>query len=110
MIIKGIELEDLDIFDADIMEKYEKSLNKVANKNYDTAKTMSESIKLQCKTVFAFFNDMWGKGTDKKVFGDKCNLKDCLEALDQVIEYVNSQGKEIQLLTSKYSPKRAERL
>ncbi|MEN8433960.1 hypothetical protein NX821_001131 [Clostridium septicum] len=67
MKINGVELEDLDIYDLEVAERYEKALEglngieaRVANKKN------SESIRIMCNAVFDIFNTMFGEGTDKK--------------------------------------------
>ncbi|MDU1313939.1 MAG: DUF6673 family protein [Clostridium septicum] len=110
MKINGVELEDLDIYDLEVAERYEKALEdltgieeKVANKKN------SESIRIMCNAVFNIFNTMFGEGTDKKVFGKKVNLLTCMSAIDELVEKTNEKKKEINKFTSKYSPNRAQK-
>lgn len=113
MKINNVELEDMDIMDVDVAEKYEVALRKVQNEAKKIKETegitLSSIIRTQCNAVFDFFNKICGDGTDKKIFGDKVNLIICLKAFDEVIEYVNEQQKEIEKLTNKYSPNRAQK-
>jgi hypothetical protein len=110
MIINNVELQNLDIFDADIAEKYENMLEKVVKeaKATEELKT-SEAIRKQCSLVFECFNYLFGEGTDKKVFGEKANLIICLKAFEELVESVNEQKQEVEKITSKYSPSRAQR-
>ena len=110
MLINGVELEDIDVFDADIAERYENALEKVVedNKNVDGIK-VSIIIRQQCNAVFKLFNTMFGEGTDKKVFGDKVNIVTCLKAFEELVEQVNIQKQEVEKMASKYSPNRAAR-
>ena len=110
MKINGVELEDIDVFDADIAERYENALEKVVedNKNVDGIK-VSIIIRQQCNAVFKLFNTMFGEGTDKKVFGDKVNIVTCLKAFEELVEQVNIQKQEVEKMASKYSPNRAAR-
>lgn len=110
MIINGVELENLDIYDAEVAEKYERGLEKIKNMSNDiNDKSFSESIKIQCNHIFDFFNTMFGEGTDKKVFGNKVNLLTCVKAFEELILQVNEQKKEIDKISNKYSPNRATR-
>lgn len=110
MIVNGVELENLDIFDVEVAEKYESELKKVQEKSSETnGKSLSEGIKIQCNCIFDFFNRMFGEGTDKKVFGDKVNLLTCIKAFEEVISQVNEQKKELDKISNKYSPNRAIR-
>lgn len=107
--INGIELE-LDIFDAETAEIYEDALDEVKNQATvkDGAK-MSDMIRTQCNAVFNFFDEVFGEGTSKEVFGEKTNLMECLRAFEIVIEYVSNQTEEAKKMTDKYSPNRAQR-
>lgn len=111
MIINGVELEDLDILDYEVAEKYEKALEEVKGigdkvKGFKT----SESIKVQCETIFDVFNVLWGEGTDKKVFGSKVNLLICFKAFEELITQTESKSKEqyeeMNKIVNKYSPNR----
>ena len=111
MIINNIEMIDLDIYDLEVAENYEKALkllegveDRVKNKG------IAESIKTQCNTIFNFFNIMYGEGADKKIFGDKVNLVTCLDALGEFMEQFNTQGNNtFNSINNKYSPNRAKR-
>lgn len=110
MKINGIELDNLDIYDADVSEKYEKALDAVI-KNSENVQGLKTSaiIRVQCECVFDFFNTMFGEGTDKKIFGDKVNLITCMKAFEELVEQVNVQKGEVEKMASKYSPNRAQR-
>lgn len=110
MKINGVELEDLDIYDADVAEKYEKQLDKIEKLTTKVeGMGLSEGIRYQCNLIFDIFNELFGEGTDKKVFGEKVNLKTCLNAFAELIEQTNEQKKKIGKLSNKYSPNRAQR-
>lgn len=110
MIINNVELEDLEIFDADVAEKYEKALETVVEKTkkLDGLKT-SAVIRKQCEYVFELFNTMFGEGTDVKVFGGKCNLMVCMKAFEELVNYCNEQKQEVEKMAAKYSPNRIQR-
>lgn len=110
MKINGIELDNLDIYDADVAEKYEKALDAII-KNSENVQGLKTSaiIRVRCECVFDFFNTMFGEGTDKKIFGDKVNLITCMKAFEELVEQVNVQKGEVEKMASKYSPNRAQR-
>lgn len=110
MIINGVELQDLDIYDLEIAEKFDKGLKSVAEagKNLEGL-SMPETIKVQCNAIFKFFNEFFGEGTDKKIFGGKVNLVTCLKALDEFVSQVRSQRERIEEISNKYSSNRAQR-
>ena len=114
MIINGVELQDIDIFDLETSENIESAINKAEGIfKGEQPSRMSESIRLQCTAVFDCFNDIFGEGTDKKVFGNKVNLMDCLRVFSELVDNITKQRedaeKEVNNLTSKYSPNRAQR-
>lgn len=110
MIINGVELDDIDIYDLKVAEKYEKALAKVNEDcNKDDSRSLSEGIKYQCNLIFDFFNTVFGEDTDKKIFGNKVNLMICIKAFEEVVLRMNEQKKEIEKLSNKYSPNRAAR-
>lgn len=109
MIINGIELEDIDILDADQSEKFENAIEKVQKIEKIESSKNSEAIRLVCNAIFDCFNDIFGEGTDKKVFGNKVNLMVCVEAFEQLIETVKKSNERAEKFFSKYSPNRVQR-
>ena len=113
MKINNVELEDVDIFDVDTAEKYEEAVKKVQKESEESKQlediSLSAMIRKQCNAVFDCFNTIFGEGTDKKVFGQKVNLMTCLKAFEELIVNVNEQKQELEKLTDKYSPNRAQK-
>ena len=111
MVINKIELENIDMLDADVAEKYENALSTMQKKTKESKEglSLSEIIRKECNLVFDFFNEVFGEGTDKKVFGNKTNYKECLEALEQVIKFVGENKKDIDKIMGKYNSSRANR-
>lgn len=72
-----------------------------------------ESIRTLCGIVFACFNEIFGEGTDKQIFGETANLRTALEAFDALVAEKDAQMSEFNRfaasVTSKYSPNRAAR-
>ncbi len=110
MKINGIELQDIDILDLEVAEKWEQALENVEGitKTIEGMK-VSESIRTQCNAIFDVFNTLFGEGTDRKIFGDRVNLIICLKAFEELVIQVNSQSVEVEKMASKYSPNRATR-
>ena len=113
MKINNVELEDIDIMDADVAEKYEEAVKKVQKEAEESKKSeytnLSAMIRAQCNAVFNCFNTIFGEGTDKKVFGEKVNLIICLKALEELITIIDAGREEVQKFANKYSPNRAKR-
>lgn len=108
--VNGVELE-IDLFDADTAEKVEDELEQVrirveALQNKKGIK-LSDAIREGCRAVFDCFDNTFGEGTAKKIFGGKTNLKQCLDCFgDMSKQLTNGPMKEINDLTVKYSPER----
>lgn len=110
MIINGITLEDLDIFDIEVAEKCERALDKVKEvSNIKDDLKGSQVIKRQCIAINECFNELFGEGTDKKVFGGKMNIITSLKAFEELILAVKEKSVELEKISSKYSPNRAKR-
>lgn len=112
MIINGVELEDIDIYDLEVAEKYDKvleNLKEVEQNNNSTSMNMVDIIKTQCNAIFNVFNTMFGEGTDKKVFGSKVNLLVCMKAFEELVLQINEKKDEMEKITNKYSANRANR-
>lgn len=98
MLINNVELPDIDVSDALVMEHYEAAHEKVVNKMNNLTvegKRRSELIRIQCEAVFEFFEDVFGDGTAKKVFGDSVNLVTCINAYEAVVVAVNKLDNKI---------------
>ena len=108
--INDVELE-LDLMDADMAEKYEKAYRKMQRDVVNIPKNLSlaESIRKQCKLIFNFFDEVFGQGTSKKIFGNRTNLRECIKAVETLIDYVNKDAEEANNIINKYSPNRVER-
>ena len=112
MKILDVELEDIDLLDLEVAEKVERAVKKIeeTEKNISSVTTsLSEKIKEQCNIIFDFFNDIWGEGTDKKVFGNKTNLGECYKAYTQVLDNFHIQKENLSKTLDKYSNARINR-
>ena len=108
--INDVELE-LDLMDADMAEKYEKAYRKMQRDVASIPKNLSlaDNIRKQCNLVFYFFDEVFGQGTSKKIFGNKTNLRECIKAVETLIDHVNKDVEEANKIINKYSPNRVER-
>lgn len=92
MVVNNVELPDIDIADADVAEKYENIIAETTDAiNAVNTKTQkrSESIRGICNAIFNAFNDLFGDGTAKKIFGSSVNLTTCINAYSELIDNVN---------------------
>lgn len=110
--ICGQELE-LDLFDADVMEIYEKSLDKVVERSKEAKKhtelSNAEGIRETCGIVKDFFDEIFGEGTSEKLFKGKDNLLVCMDAFGIVSSEAGKMKGQATALTNKYNMNRAQR-
>ncbi len=105
--VGGVELE-FDIFDAENAERFENAVEQVAKEAKDAEKQSaegsmkgSEAIRRQCKSVFGFFNSVFGEGTDKKIFGERVNLIRCISAFEEALAQIDAQKSVLDAKLSK---------
>lgn len=98
MIVNGVKLPDPDIGDPDFIEKFEnaqqrcsESFTEVANKDVK----WSEKVRSQCIAVFEFFEEVFGEGAAKQVFGDSVNLRICVDAYAEASNGVRALDKDL---------------
>jgi hypothetical protein len=110
--ICGQELE-LDLFDADVMEVYEKSMDKVVKRAEETKKhtkmSNADGIREMCGIVKDFFDEVFGEGTADKLFKDKSNLAICMDAFGIVSSEAGKMKGQVNAITNKYNMNRAQR-
>ena len=103
MKINGVEL-NLDIYDPDVLEKCQNEFENVIkeSKKGSQVSSPSEAIRSQCNIIKNCFDNLFEEGTAQKIFGDKTNLLDCLNAFENLANEVNKQMNKI----SKYKSKK----
>lgn len=110
--ICGQELE-LDLFDADTMEVYEKSMGKVVKRAEEAKKhtelSNAEGIRKMCEIVKEFFDEVFGDGTAEKLFKGKNNLAICMDAFGIVSSEAGKMKGQVNAITNKYNMNRAQR-
>ena len=106
MKINNVELKDIDIYDLEVAEAWEKIKNEAASLESEAkGLSLADSIRLQCNFVFESFNKLFGQGTDKKIFGERVNLMICLSAFQELANNLDKSASRIE----KYTPNRLER-
>lgn len=110
--VNGVELE-LDLMDADVMEKYEKLNQEIVEKVQEPSQyhglSNAEGMRLQCRHVDRFFDSLFGAGTAQKLFGGGNSLGMRLDAFAQVSQMSSDIDKRVNELTSKYGIGRIDR-
>ena len=111
MKIRDIEV-DFDFLDADDVERFEKEAKRLLDRCDEEAKnnyTSSETIKVQCRIVEEFFDNVFGEGISEKIFIKRNNLKEHLEIYEEIIKESQSQNNEMRSKFGKYQPNREQR-
>lgn len=105
--INDVELEELDLLDADVAEKYEIALKRILEieENPGEQLSLSSQIRKECTQVFNFFDDLYGEGTSKKIFGEKTNLRECTCVFAEFIHSMEKYAKDIKKDLKKISIK-----
>lgn len=110
--ICGQELE-LDLFDADVMETYEKSMDKVVERSKESKKhtemSNADGIREMCGIVKDFFDEVFGEGTSEKLFKGKNNLAVCMDAFGIVSTESNKMKGQATAIINRYNMNRAQR-
>lgn len=110
--ICGQELE-LDLLDADTMEVYEKSMDKVVKRAEESKKhtesSNADGIREMCGIVKDFFDEVFGDGTAEKLFKGKNNLAICMDAFGIVSSEAGKMKGQVNAITNKYNMNRAQR-
>lgn len=96
MQFRDMEL-DFDLLDADHAEAYEEALEGLQDtKGKPAAKaTLSAVIRWECKKAFTFFDTLFGEGFHVQLFGERANLTECINALEEFINLANTQREEL---------------
>lgn len=109
--INGVELE-LNLLDADVIEKFEGALADVQRKIQDPkayeGKTTAEGMRYQCRCVEEYFDNLFGNGTSEKVFPKNNDLGIRMDAFGQVTALSGTIKPQINGLVGKYNPERAQ--
>lgn len=98
MIINGVNLPDPDVGNPDFLEKFENAQQACVDKFNKAAAGVgkwSEKIRSQCIAVFEFFEEAFGAGTAKKIFGESVNLKVCIDAYADAYNGIKSLDKDL---------------
>lgn len=122
MMFKFGEFEtDIDAVDLDFETNFEKYYQEMIEEinSISPSGLRSNRIIKYCTSVFQFFNNLFGEGTDKKMFGDKTNMRVCDAAIEALAESIsksldefNKQSEEgIKRIENAFAPKqnRAQR-
>ena len=95
MTVNGVTLPDPDVGDPGFVERFENAQEAVLEKMSALTGKWSEKIRRQCTAVFEFFDDVFGAGTAKTVFGDVVNLRTCIDAYEEAVNGIQNLDKDL---------------
>ena len=103
--INGIDLE-LDLLDADVLEKYQDLNNEIVEKIKEPTQyqgiSTADALRKQCRYVEEFFDKLFGAGTAEKLFGGGNNFRIRADAFARVSAASNDAKKELASISDKY--------
>lgn len=111
MKILDIEI-DFDFLDADQVAKFEEEAKKVQEKCKDTKLenlSLSEAIRKECNIIDVFFDNIFGEGMANQIFKGKMNLKEHIQAFEDIVKEKVKSQEDLQNTFNKYIPNRAQR-
>ncbi len=114
--IKGVDF-DIDILDADVMERLEDAAEKiqkrVAEEKAKKYKKNSEFIRVFNSLTENFIDEVLGEGSSELIFGGSQNMMEHMEAYNGIFaakdEAMNSVTEFTETFQNTYSPNRAQR-
>lgn len=114
MTINGVELNNIDFTDANLIERIDEANKEVQNKIEELEKNIknispAEGIRQECEILKKFLDYVFGEGTSEKAFKNTNSLKDCLQTFEDIINERNKQFDNLQSVIDKYSPDRLKR-
>lgn len=86
----------IDLADADDMERYMEACINFDQNNaaLQREKTDASFIRKQADVYYCYFDELFGEGTAEKMFNGKKNVRVCLEAMNEFLEFAAEQVAE----------------
>ena len=114
--IRGVDF-DIDILDADVMERLEDAAEKiqkrVAEENAKKYKKNSEFIRVFNGLTEKFIDEVLGEGSSELIFGGSQNMMEHMEAYNGIFaakeEAMSAVTEFTETFQNTYSPNRAQR-
>lgn len=101
----------LDMTDVDTVERYEDAAQKLSDTSKRAPKDgrKSEMLRFLLTAYDTFFNELFGDGASKELFGETKSVALREDAYTSMLDFIVQQNTERNALRSKYSPNRAQR-
>lgn len=97
--------KDIDFADVDFLERLEKAkrlMTEDAKQVPKTGKT-ANIVRAQCKCYFNFFDRVFGEKTHETMFDGRTSLNLCLDAIDALLSFENSEAAKLNERYSDYT-------
>jgi len=105
-IINGVTLE-INLLDADKLENYQDLMQRIVKDVQEPTqykgKSTADGMRIQCRHIDKFFDDLFGEGTALEVFGDNNDFQIRLEGFAQVAEMSKDINEKVSAIQEKYS-------
>lgn len=89
---------DINFLDAETAERYDIALENYNKAHSEFAKGQhgyADTIKNCCYIVFDFLNDLFGEGAADEIFGNSCDLRAAMRAMQAVRDEFKRQTREM---------------
>ena len=106
VVINNVELE-LNLLDADVMEKFENLNNEIQVKIQDPAiyagKSNADCMRVQCRLIEEYVDKLFGAGTASRIFPSGNDLGVRMDGFGKITQMSETANQEINALSSKYA-------
>lgn len=89
---------DINFLEAETAERYDTALKNYNKAHAEFSKQQhgyAETIKSACYIVFDFLNDLLGEGAADEIFGDSCDLRAAMRAMQAIHDEFKRQTREM---------------
>lgn len=106
VIVNNVELE-LNLLDADVMEKFENTIDEIKTKiedptNYE-GKSNADGMRFQCRCIEEFMDKLFGDGMANRLFPKNNDLGIRLEAFGKVTSMSADARQQTDAIKEKYA-------
>lgn len=94
------------------LRKLQEAYKRVLEKDEQSKKKTLDFIQQideECNIAREFFNEVFGEGIDKKIFGDENDYEKIMNTLESIMQEYQKQHGRIKEKFDKYNPNRAKR-
>lgn len=96
---------EIDFTDVDFLENLDEAKKRLQEEARDVPKTgkTADIIRAQCQCYFNFFDSVIEEKAHEKMFQGKTSLRLCLDAVDDLLAYEQSEAKSLNAKYEKYN-------